>query len=155
MGLTLYYDWKTRADLPAARRMIVKFRAMALKLPFDLVSGIYEQDAPDGRPAFVPYEPVEPSPAEETLTEDGGAFGLDRLSAMLDLDRAPVEAAGPPVEAAGPPVEPVHEDTPPATEVDIPVDAAAVAQALTRSAPRRRHERLVHTCRWCRPIGRR
>src|SRR5439155_5647588 len=27
----------------------------ALKLPFDKVSEIYEQDPPDGKPAFVPY----------------------------------------------------------------------------------------------------
>ena len=52
MGLTVYYDWKTKADLPSARRMIAKFRALALKLPFDEVSKIYEQDPPDGKPAF-------------------------------------------------------------------------------------------------------
>src|SRR5712692_4845156 len=53
MGLTVYYDWKTKADLPSARRMIVKFRAMALKLPFDEVSEIYEQDPPSGQSAFL------------------------------------------------------------------------------------------------------
>jgi len=52
MGLTVYYDWKTKTDLPSARRMIVKFRAAALKLPFDEVSEIYEQDPPDGKRAF-------------------------------------------------------------------------------------------------------
>jgi len=56
MGLTVYYDWKTKADLASARRLISKFRAMALKLPFDEVSEIHEQDAPDGQAAFRPYE---------------------------------------------------------------------------------------------------
>ncbi len=56
MGLTVYYDWKTKIDLPAARRLIAKFRALALKLPFDEVSEIHEQDPPDGRAAFRPYE---------------------------------------------------------------------------------------------------
>src|SRR5687768_15767271 len=36
--------------------MIVKFRAMALKLPFDKVSDVYEQDPPDGQWAFRPYD---------------------------------------------------------------------------------------------------
>jgi len=35
MGLTVHYDWKVKADLSSARRMITKYRAMALKLPFD------------------------------------------------------------------------------------------------------------------------
>jgi hypothetical protein len=52
MGLTVYYDWKTKADLPSARRLIAKFRASALKLPFDGVSEIHEQDPPDGKFAF-------------------------------------------------------------------------------------------------------
>ncbi|MEX0700498.1 MAG: hypothetical protein WD069_00230 [Planctomycetales bacterium] len=56
MGLTVYYDWKTKADLATARRMIVQFRALALELPFDDVSEIREQDPPDGESAFVPYE---------------------------------------------------------------------------------------------------
>src|SRR5438874_10920522 len=56
MGLTLYYDWKTRADLSSARRMIAKFRAVAVKLPFDDVSEIYEQDPPNGESAFLPYD---------------------------------------------------------------------------------------------------
>ena len=56
MGLTLYYDWKTKADLASARRMIAKFRAIALKLPFDGVSKIHEQDPPGGKPAFGPYD---------------------------------------------------------------------------------------------------
>jgi hypothetical protein len=56
LGLTLYYDWKIKSDPAQARRMIVKFHAMALKLPFDEVTEIYEQDPPDGRPAFIPYE---------------------------------------------------------------------------------------------------
>lgn len=54
MGLTVYYDWKIKTDLPSARRMIVKFRALALKLPFDEISEIYEQDPPDGELAFRP-----------------------------------------------------------------------------------------------------
>jgi hypothetical protein len=56
MGLTVYYDWKTKADLPVARRMIAKFRAIALKLPFDKVSEIYEQDPPDGKSVFRRYK---------------------------------------------------------------------------------------------------
>jgi hypothetical protein len=36
--------------------MIVKFHAMALKLPFDEITDIYEQDPPDGRSPFVVYE---------------------------------------------------------------------------------------------------
>ena len=55
MGLTVYYDWKTKTDLASARRMIAKFRAIALKLPFDDVSEIYEQDPPDRKAAFRPY----------------------------------------------------------------------------------------------------
>jgi hypothetical protein len=56
MGLTVYYDWKTKADVASARRMIAKFRAMAARLPFDDVSEIYEQDSPDGQTAYCPYE---------------------------------------------------------------------------------------------------
>ncbi|MBY0526573.1 MAG: hypothetical protein K2R98_24470 [Gemmataceae bacterium] len=56
MGLTVYYDWKTKIDLPIARRLIAKFRAMAVKLPFDDVSEIYEQDPPQGKSPFVPYD---------------------------------------------------------------------------------------------------
>ncbi len=56
MGLTVYYDWKIKADLLSARRMIEKFRGMATKLPFDDVSDIYEQDAPEGKPAFLRYD---------------------------------------------------------------------------------------------------
>ena len=52
MGLTVYYDWKTKADLPCARRMIARFRAIALKLPFDEVSDIRELDPPDGKSTF-------------------------------------------------------------------------------------------------------
>lgn len=55
MGLTVYYDWKTRADPATARRLISKFRAIAQKLPFDEVSEIYEQDPPDGRGVFLLY----------------------------------------------------------------------------------------------------
>jgi hypothetical protein len=56
MGLTIYYDWKTKSDVRSARRMIGKFRDIALKLPFDNVSEIYEQDPPDGKAVFHPYD---------------------------------------------------------------------------------------------------
>ena len=56
MGLTVYYDWKVKVDLPSARHMIAKFRAIALKLPFDEVSEIREQDPPDGSLAFLRYD---------------------------------------------------------------------------------------------------
>lgn len=56
MGLTVHYDWKTQTDLPSARRLIVKFHAIALKLPFDEVTEILEQDPPDGKWAFRPYD---------------------------------------------------------------------------------------------------
>src|SRR5437867_3020799 len=56
MGLTVYYDWKTKTDLPSARRLIAKFRAIALKLPFDEVSEIREQDPPDNKSAFLSYD---------------------------------------------------------------------------------------------------
>lgn len=56
MGLSVYYDWKTKIDLPTARRLIVKYRTLAMKLPFDKVSAIYEQDAPEGRTAFRKYD---------------------------------------------------------------------------------------------------
>jgi hypothetical protein len=36
--------------------MIAKFRAIALKLPFDETSEIYEQDPPDGKSAFRRYD---------------------------------------------------------------------------------------------------
>jgi hypothetical protein len=52
MGLTVYYDWKTKTDVSPARRMIGRFRAIAQKLPFDEVSEIYEQDPPDNKTTF-------------------------------------------------------------------------------------------------------
>ncbi len=55
MGLTVHYEWKTKIDLASARRLIVKFRAMALTLPFDDISEIYEQNSPDGESDFLPY----------------------------------------------------------------------------------------------------
>ena len=55
MGLTVSYDWKVKAGLRSSGRMIAKFHGIAAKLPFDHVSDIYEQDAPDGSPAFRPY----------------------------------------------------------------------------------------------------
>jgi len=56
MGLTIYYDWKTKSNLSSARRMIVRFHAIAKKLPFDHVSEIYEQDPPDKKSAFCLYD---------------------------------------------------------------------------------------------------
>src|SRR5437016_4936957 len=56
MGLTVHYDWKIKTDMPSARRLIAKFRAIALKLPFDEVSEIREQDSPDGNCAFQPHD---------------------------------------------------------------------------------------------------
>ena len=56
MGLTVYYDWKTKTDFAAARRLVVRFRKLALKLPFDKVSEIYEQDPPEGKSAFRLYK---------------------------------------------------------------------------------------------------
>lgn len=52
MGLTVYYDWKTKADVRSARRLIAKLYAIAHKLPFDVISEIYEQDPPDGKTEF-------------------------------------------------------------------------------------------------------
>ncbi len=52
MGLTIHYDWKAKTDLASARCTIVKFHAMALKLPFDKVSEILEQDSPEGKSEF-------------------------------------------------------------------------------------------------------
>jgi len=56
MGLTIYYEWKAKADFVSARRLIAKFRAIALKLPFDKVSEIYEQDPPNEEFAYRPYD---------------------------------------------------------------------------------------------------
>jgi hypothetical protein len=56
MGLTIYYDWKAKTDLRSARRMIARLRALATELPFDHVSEIYEQDPPNGKPAFLEYD---------------------------------------------------------------------------------------------------
>jgi hypothetical protein len=56
MGLTVYYDWKTKTDVRGARRLIARFRALALKLPLDEVSEIHEQDPPDGKWTFARYE---------------------------------------------------------------------------------------------------
>jgi hypothetical protein len=56
MGLTVYYDWKTKTDAPKARRLIAKFHALARKLPFDHVSEIYEQDPPDDNTRYVRYD---------------------------------------------------------------------------------------------------
>jgi hypothetical protein len=55
MGLTIYYDWKIKADPPSARRLIAKFRTLANKLPFDEVSEIHEQAPPDGKLRFSPH----------------------------------------------------------------------------------------------------
>jgi hypothetical protein len=56
MGPTVYYDWKVKADPPRARRLIAKFRALALEPPFDEVSEIGKQDPPDGKWAFLRYD---------------------------------------------------------------------------------------------------
>ena len=56
MGLTVYYDWKTKADARGARRLVARFRTLALKLPFDEVTEIHEQDSPDGKSPFLPYD---------------------------------------------------------------------------------------------------
>ncbi len=56
MGLTLHYDWKTKCDSRAARRLIVKFHAIAEKLGFDHISKIFEQDPPDGKTSFELFE---------------------------------------------------------------------------------------------------
>jgi hypothetical protein len=56
MGLTLYYDWKTKTDPSSARRLIARFRAIAQKLPFDEISEIYEQDSPDNKSVFERYD---------------------------------------------------------------------------------------------------
>jgi hypothetical protein len=56
MGLTIHYDWKAKADLGQARRMIAKFHALAGKLPFDDVSEVFEQDPPGGKPEFELYD---------------------------------------------------------------------------------------------------
>ncbi len=56
MGLTIYYDWKAKIDISSARRMIVRFRDIARKLPFDEVSEIYEQDSPDTKRRFRTYK---------------------------------------------------------------------------------------------------
>jgi hypothetical protein len=56
MGLSISYDWKVKTDLKSARRMIVRFHAIARKLPFDDVSEIYEQDPPDNNAIFRLYD---------------------------------------------------------------------------------------------------
>lgn len=56
MGLTVYYDWKTRADPQSARLAIDQFHALALELPFDEISEIHEQDPPDGKSTFAIYD---------------------------------------------------------------------------------------------------
>jgi hypothetical protein len=56
MGLTVYYDWQLPCDVAKARRLIVKLREIALDLPFDMVSEVYEQDPPD---QLSPFEVLE------------------------------------------------------------------------------------------------
>ncbi|MCG8584269.1 MAG: hypothetical protein MI757_06115 [Pirellulales bacterium] len=56
MGLTLYYEWKTEADVSRARRKIVELHALAEDLPFDEVTEIYEQDPPGGQSEFCLYD---------------------------------------------------------------------------------------------------
>jgi len=56
MGLTVYYDWKIKADARRARRLVVRWHAQARQLPFDQVSEIYEQDPPSGETDFTLYD---------------------------------------------------------------------------------------------------
>src|SRR5439155_22255595 len=56
MGLTFYYDWKARIDAPTVRRLIKRFRGLEIKLPFEKVSEIHEQNSPDGEPTFLLYD---------------------------------------------------------------------------------------------------
>lgn len=56
MGLTLHYQWKIKTELPQARRIVRQMHRMAKKLPFDSVSKIYEQDAPNGDIQFAKYD---------------------------------------------------------------------------------------------------
>jgi hypothetical protein len=56
MGLTLHYQWKLKTKLPRARQIVRQMHALAKKLPFDSVSKIYEQDAPDGNFHFAEYD---------------------------------------------------------------------------------------------------
>lgn len=56
VGLTVYYDWKTKIDAPKARRLIARFHALARKLPFDHISEIYEQDPPDKSTVYRKYD---------------------------------------------------------------------------------------------------
>ena len=56
MGLTIYYDWKTKLNAPAARRLIKRFRTLATRLPFDDVTEIYEQDPPDEQTLYELYD---------------------------------------------------------------------------------------------------
>jgi hypothetical protein len=56
MGLTVYYEWTTKSDARSARRLIAKFRDLAVKLPFDDISEIFEQDPPDGKSVFRLYD---------------------------------------------------------------------------------------------------
>jgi hypothetical protein len=55
MGLTLHYQWKAKIKLPTARRLVRRMHKLAKQLPFDSVSKIYEQDAPDGEYTFHKY----------------------------------------------------------------------------------------------------
>jgi hypothetical protein len=83
MGLTLYYDWKTKNDAPAARRLVSRFRAAALKLPFDKVSEIYEQDPPDGKPKYILFDhPFRPVSLEERCPVSH--VTMPRISAILN-----------------------------------------------------------------------
>jgi hypothetical protein len=56
MGLTLYYDWKTKADCTSARRLIARMHVLAHKLPFDDISEVFEQDPPEGKATFRLYD---------------------------------------------------------------------------------------------------
>lgn len=56
MGLTIFYEWKAKADAQSARLTISKLHSLAQQLPFDEVSEIYEQDPPDGQSKFLTYD---------------------------------------------------------------------------------------------------
>jgi hypothetical protein len=56
MGLTVYYDWKIKADYATARRLIKRFHKLAQDLPFDHLSEIFEQDPPHGETPFTLYD---------------------------------------------------------------------------------------------------
>jgi hypothetical protein len=55
VGLTICYEWRTRADVAAAHDLIRLAHNLALELPFDTVSEIFEQDPPHVSARFEHY----------------------------------------------------------------------------------------------------